>query len=278
MSIEANTYEELHICNVNEKTAQLCGAVSEYLLKTRGINFISLTVDGCIYESTEDETIEEGSDLYNACQSLAAAKEISLKLRSCNSGGVNWRLEAAFMKLFTDDAELEGNIIYRSTDYYDTDSGVDMYLYNENGLQRIQYTRSADCVADIKAWYCYTPTIRIADEEQQGNAKLHANIMAVVTKLCDLLGLTEEDKEDRLDDDWEDYGEIVLSGSVRFSTKDVPEIKELANQLVALLADSDSAEFEFEIYAVPDGEGDYDFASIAIAFNGTDITDKYCRF
>ena len=30
--------------------------------------------------------------------------------------------------------------------------------------------------------------------------------------------------------------------------------------------------------AVPDGEGDHDFASVAIAFNGTDITDKYCRF
>lgn len=31
MSIEANTYEELHICNVNEKTAQLCGAESLFL-------------------------------------------------------------------------------------------------------------------------------------------------------------------------------------------------------------------------------------------------------
>ena len=278
MSIEANTYEELHIYNVNEKTAQLCGAVSEYLLKTWGIHFISLTVDGCTYESTEDETIEAGSELYNACQDLTSAKEISLKLRSCNGGGVNWRLESAFMKYFTDDADLKSNVTYRSTDYYDTDSGVEMYLYNENGLQRMQYDSSADCVADIKEWDCYTPTFRIADEEQQENAELHANIMAVVTKLCDLLGLTEDDMEDRLDDDWEDYGEIVLSGSVRFATKDIPAIKELANQLAALLADSDSAEFEFEIYAVPDGEGDYDFASVAITLDGTDITDQYCRF
>lgn len=278
MSIEANTYEELHICNVNDKTVQLCGAVSEYLLKTWGINFISLTVDGCTYEGTEDETIEVGSDLYNACRNLVSAKDISLKLRSCNSGGVNWRLESAFMKLFTDDAELRGNVTYRSTDYYDTDSGVEMYLYNEKGLQRMQYTDSAACVADIKEWYCYTPTFRIADEEQQENTELHERIMAIANKLCGLLGLTEEDMEERLDDDWEDYGEIVLSGSVRFATKDIPAIKELANQLAALIADSDSAEFEFEIYAVPDGADDYDFASVAITLDGAAVADQYCRF
>ena len=278
MSIEANTYEELRIQNVNDKTAQLCGAVSEYLLKTWGINFISLTVDGSTYESTEDESIEAGSDLYNACQSLATAKEISLKLRSCNGGGVNWRLESAFMKHFTDDAALGDNVTYRSTDYYDTDPGVEMYLYNENGLQWMQYTGSADCVADIKEWYCYTPTLRIADEEQQDNTELHGKLMSVVTKLCSLLGLTEEDMEDRLDDDWTSYGEIILNGSVHFATKDIPAIKELANQLATLLGGSDSAEFEFEIYAVPDGEGDYDFASVAIALDGTTVADEYCRF
>lgn len=278
MSIEANTYEELHICNVNDKTVQLCGAVSEYLLKTWGINFISLTVDGSTYESTEEETIAEDSNLYNVCQGLASAKEISLKLRSCNGGGANWRLESAFMKLFTDDAELRGNVTYRSTDYYDTDPGVEMYLYNENGLQRMQYAVSAECMADIKEWYCYTPTFRIADEEQQENAELHERIMAIVNKLCGLLGLAEADIEDRLDDDWENYGEIVLGGSVRFATKDIPAIKELANQLAALIADSDSAEFEFEIYAVPDGEGDYDFASVAIERSNNIAEDTYCRF
>lgn len=274
MSIEANTYEELHICNVNDKTVQLCGAVSEYLLKTWGINFISLTVDGSTYESTEEETIAEDSNLYNVCQGLASAKEISLKLRSCNGGGANWRLESAFMKLFTDDAELRGNVTYRSTDYYDTDPGVEMYLYNENGLQRMQYADSAECMADIKEWYCYTPTFRIADEEQQENAELHERIMAIVNKLCGLLGLTEDDMEDRLDDDWEDYGEIVLSGSIRFSTENIPEIVKLANQLAAL----ETSEFEFEIYAVPDGEGDYDFASVAITLDGAAVADQYCRF
>ena len=274
MSIEVNSYEELSISNVNDKTAQLCGAVSEYLLKTWGINFISLTVDSCTYEGTEDETIEVGSDLYNTCRNLVSAKDISLKLRSCNGGGVNWRLEFAFMKHFADDAEVKANVTYRCTEYYDTDPGVAMYRYDKNGLHSMKYTDSAESVADIKEWYCYTPTLRIADDAQMGNAELHEQLIAIVKKLCDLFDLDEEDIEDRLDDDWEDYGEIVLSGSIRFTTENIPEIVKLANQLAAL----ETAEFEFEIYAVPDGEGDYDFASVAIEATGTAVKDSYCRF
>lgn len=278
MSIEANTYEELTIHNVNEKTAQLCDAVSEYLLTDWGIYSISLTVDGNTYESTEDDTIKEGSELYQVCQGLVGAKEIHLCLRSCNGGGSYWRLESSFMKYFEGDSDLKAYVTYRSTDYYDTDPGVEMYLYNENGLQYLEYTDTAESVADIKEWYCYTPEFRIADKAQKGNAELHEDIMAIVAKLCESFGLTEEDMEDRLDDDWEDYGEITMSWSVRFTTESIPQIVSLANRLVALLKDSESAEFEFELYAVPSGEGDYDFASVAIALDGETVTDQYCRF
>ena len=278
MSVEANTYEELTISNVNEKTALLCSAVSEYLLKTWGINYISLTIDGNSYESTEDDRIEEDGDLYHACQNLATAKEIFLKLRSTNDGGADWRLESCFMQYFKDDPGVKENVTYRSSDYYDTNPGVDMYLYNKNGLQRIDYTDTAECVADIKEWYCYTTAIRICDEEQQGNEELHERIMEILAKLCGLLGFDAEALEDRLSDDWEDYGEIVLDGSVRFATKDIPAIVALANQLFEFFKDSDSAEIEFEIYAVPDGKDDYDFASVAIAIEDNRAVDRYCRY
>ena len=140
------------------------------------------------------------------------------------------------------------------------------------------YTAAAKNVSDIKEWYCYTPVLRIADEEQSENAGLHERIMSIVTKLCGLFGLEEEEIEDRLDDDWEDYGEIILNGPVHFAGEDIPEIVEQANQLVALLNDSESAEIEFEIYALPDGEGDYDFASAAITLDGKVIVDSYCKF
>ncbi len=278
MSVEANTYEELKISNVNEKTAQLCSAVSEYLLQTWGINYIFLTVDGCSYESREDDRIEEGGDLYRACQSLATAKEVFLKLRSTNNGGAAWRLESCFMRHFTDDSEVKENTTYRSTDYYDTDPGVEMHLYDKNGLQHVSYADTAECVDDIKEWYCYTPSFRICDEEQQENEELHGRIIEIFTKLCGLIGLNSEDLEDRLSDDWEDFGEIVLDGSVRFATKDIPSIVALSNQLVALFENSDSAEIEFEIYAVPDGKDDYDFASVSIVIDDGTVVDRYCRY
>ena len=178
------------------------------------------------------------------------------------------------MKYFTDDADLKSNVTYRSTDYYDTDPGVGMYRYDKNGLQSMKYTDPAESVADIKEWYCYTPTLRIADDEQMGNAELHEQLIAIVKKLCARFGLDEDDMDDRLDDDWEGYGEIVLSGSIRFTTENIPEIVKLANQLAAL----EIAEFEFEIYAVPDGEGDYDFASVAIDFVNNIVVGSYCRF
>ena len=57
-------------------------------------------------------------------------------------------------------------------------------------------------------------------------------------------------------------------------TKNVTEIVKLANQLAAL----ETAEFELEIYAVPDGEGHYDFASVDIEATSTKVQDSYCRF
>ena len=54
--------------------------------------------------------------------------------------------------------------------------------------------------------------------------------------------------------------------------------EELLNQLATLLADSNSTEFKFESYTVPDGEGDYDFASVAMEISGTEMKESYCRF
>ena len=272
MGTEANSYEELYIYNVNDKTAEICGLLGEYLIANWDVRLLKLTVDDKHYET--ETTFTEGSELYSACKNLAAAKKVKLAFRSCGRLNVYWRQESSFMKHFTDDAEVKANVTYRCTEYYDTDPGVAMYRYDENGLQCMKYTDPAESVADIKEWYCYTPTLRIADDEQMGNAELHDQLIAIVKRLCDLFGLDEDDMEDRLDDDWEDYGEIVLNGSVRFSTANIPEIVVLIKKLAALK----TAEFELEIYAVPDGEGDYDFASVTIEVIDNAVKDYYCRF
>ena len=277
MSIEANTYEELYIKNVNEKTARICDSVGIYLTSTWGIIKLLLTVDGKEYHC-EDDRIGQDTELFSVCKKLAGSKEIRMAMRSSNGGGLLWRMESGFMKLFTDDAEVKENVVYRSTDYYDSDTGVDKYRYDINGLQAIQYNASAESIADIKRWYCYTPNIRICDEEDSDNAKLYKKIIGIMRKLGKLFGFEEDELEDRIDDGWEDYGEIVVEGSISFTTKQIPKIVEAANQLAKLLQDSESAEFEFEIYAVPDGEKDYDFASVAIELCDDAVKDSYARF
>ncbi len=77
---------------------------------------------------------------------------------------------------------------------------------------------------------------------------------------------------------WEDCGEINLLGGISFLNVDVPAIKDELNRLAELLTSSDGAEISVEIAAVPDGENDYDFASVAFSYDGEAVHDVYCRF
>ena len=279
MSVDANTYEEMTIHNVNDRTAEVARQLGEYLLKTWGICKLSLTVDGVQYGDDVDDKILEGSRLYEVCGKLAEAKEITLAMRSENGGGAGWRLESCFMRALTDDEVIRKNIVYRSTDYYDTDPGIDMYLYDDSGLRQPDYIDSAECVRDIKRWYCYTPTLRIADAEQSENAELHDSIMETLTELCrKCFGLDEDEIEDKLEDDWEDFGEIILNGSLSFANESIPEIVSSLTRLFEQVGQSDTAEIEFEMYAVPDGEDDYNFASVAISYDGEAIRTGFSRF
>ena len=279
MSVDANTYEEMTIHNANIGTAEVARQLGEYLLKNWGIYKLCLTVDGVRYGDDVDDKIQEGSELYEVCGKLAEAKEITLAMRSENGGGAGWRLESCFMRALTDDEVIRKNVVYHSTDYYDTDPGIDMYLYDENGLRQPDYTDSAECVRDIKRWYCYTPTLRIADAEQSENTELHDSIVETLTELCrKCFGLDEDEIEDKLEDDWEDFGEIILNGSLSFAGESIPEIIALLNRLFEHTRKSDTAEIEFETYSVPDGEDDYNFASVAIIYDGEAVRASYCRF
>ena len=278
MSIDANTYEELNINNVNEKTADLAAQVSKYLIETWGIIKLGLTVDGATYNSTY-ERIEEDSELYSVCQKLADAKEISLSLRSNNGGGAYWRIESSFMGTLTDDEELKNNVTYKSTDYYDTESYVDVYLYDKNGLTQPEYDKTAEDVKDIEKWYSYTAAINIIAEDEAENEELHNEIIATLTNLCtEYFGIVEDEVEDKLEDMWEDCGEINLLGGITFLNADISAIKEDLDRLVELVTASDNAEIIIEIGAVPDGENDYNFASVAFSFDGESVQDTYCRF
>lgn len=277
MSIDAYTCEELNINNVNEKTANLAGQVSKYLLETWGIINLELIVDGVSYNSTE-ERIEEDSELYSVCLKLADAKEISLSLRSNNGGGASWRIESSFMGSLTDDEAFRNNVTYKSTDYYDTDSGVEVYLYDKNGLTQPEFDKTAEDVKDIEKWYS-TPTIEITAEDEADNDELHNKITEILANLCtEYFGIDEDETEDKIDDMWEDYGEINFFGGITFSNSDIPAIKDEFNRLVELVRTSDNTEINIEIGAVPDGENDYNFASVSFLIENGEIKTEYCRF
>ncbi len=278
MSIDANTYEELYINNINEKTADLASQVGKYLLETWGIINLELTVDGVAYSST-DERIENDSELYFVCQNLEKAKEISFALRSVNGSSTYWRIESSFMGALADDEELKDNVTYRSTDYYDTESYIDVYLYDKNGLTQPEFDKTAEDVKDIEKWYSYTAVINIIDEKSADNEELHNEITEILTNLCtEYFGVDEDETEDKIDDMWEDCGEINFLGGITFLNSDIPAIKDEFNRLIELLSASDNAEINIEIGAVPDGENDYNFASVAFSIENGELKTEYCRF
>lgn len=274
MSIEANTYEELKISNVNEKTASLAVQVGKYLIKTWGIIRLELTVDGVVYGSTE-ERIEEGTEIYGICLNLVNAKEIYLSLRSVNNGGACWRIESSFMGALTDDEELKNNVTYKSTDYYDTDSYIDMYRYDKDGMSQPDYDSSFQDIADIEKWFCYTPEFVFTTEETD-NTELYEKVVNALKVFSEKL--EDYDFEDLVDDCFEDSGEIYINGSLSFATKSISEIEEIFSELSEELDSYEDVEFEFKIVAVPDGENDYNFASVAFSVEDDKIKTEYCRF
>lgn len=278
MSIEANTYEELKISNVNEKTALLAEQVGKYLIETWGIIKLELTVDGVVYVSKE-ERIEEGTEIYGICMNLVNAKEILLSLRSVNNGGACWRIESSFMGALTDDEELKNNVTYRSTDYYDTETYVDVYLYDENGLTQPEFDKTAEDVKDIEKWYSYDSIISISDEDLADNETLHDEIVEILTNLyTEYFGVDEDEIEDNFDDYWEECGEMYFFGGITFNNKDIPAIKEELSRMAELVTASGGDYINVEFSAVPDGENDYNFASVAFSVEDDKIKTEYCRF
>lgn len=276
MSFEVNTYEEMKINNVNEKTASIAFQVGEYLIKTWGINSIRLIADGEEFCETDVSSISEGSDLHKVCEKLGSYKNISLTLSSTNNGmGPGWRMLNTFMKNLSDDEEIKANVIYKSIDYYDTDSCVEMYLYDENGLRQPEYSESFESIADIEYWYCYTPEIYIGSDETD-NTELHDRIIDILKQAIDEAGAWDSDSF--IDDIFEDYGEIIGSGSLSFSTESIAKIAGLFQNLVDEIKKSETTELRLTIEAVPCGEDEYKFASVLIYIKDEKVRVSYCRF
>ena len=265
MSIEATTYEQINVKNNNEQTKAVAEKIGEYMLETWGILNLKMTVDGKAFE-TDEESITEDSEFYEVCKNLDSAKNFEISLRSCNAGGLAWRKESAFVSMLTDDESLTKNISYKSIDYYDTDSFVDACVFDENGLKcASKFDDAFETVADIKEWYSYSPEIHITSEGMNDNTQLHEAVLKNLTEILTSVCEYDEDELDfRLEDDWEDYGEMMIEGSLCFPSSKIKELKSCCENITREVNKYDSAKVELSINAVPNGEDDYDFAVLSI--------------
>ena len=279
MSIEANTYEEICVRNNGVKTAEFLERLKEYLNKTWGIVSLRLVIDGQSFSADDVETISDDVSLASAIDNLAIAKEVNLALRSCNAGGASWRLEQPFMVFLIENPELNDAISYRSIDYYDCDSCVDAYIYDKKGMHRVDYENGVEAVSDIQRWYSYTPAISIVDEGKALSVENYEALIEKLRKLC-INGFEweEENFEDRCEDDWEESGEIVINGSISFSSKNITYIAQICNDIANIVASNETVEFEFSVAAVSDGEDDYNFAVLSLEFDGESLNVSSVSF
>lgn len=275
MSVSVTTYEELRVNNVNNSTAELLRSVAEYLTKVWGIISLRLTLDGTSYETRIIDGISEDNELETAVGKMPEANEITLALRTCNGSNASW---SPFVQLLNKNSDLIGLVTYRSIEYYDTDAYVDTCVFDEKGLHEADWSDDIDAVRDIKKWFSNTPVLSIIDDEQNASNEVYETLMDKVRMLyCDCFGWQEEEFNDLCDDNWDDYSEIVLNGTVSFSSEKITEIKNLCNEIADIAADSELS-LELEIVAVPDGDDDYDFASLCLKYDGEKINLTSCRF
>ena len=254
MSVEANTFEKMSICNINKKTALVAEDVAKYLTQISGIRDFSLDVDGKTYTSNDDSLPEE---ILEVCRKLHAAKSIVFSLRSCTYIGISWKEEHGFLKHLTDDPELLDTIEYRCTEYYDQDSGVVIFRYGKKGGSDLEYTTDSSVVRDIATWFCYTPELSLQADDYEDE--------------------TEEDMDDVITDDWGDFGEMIFLHSLTFSTENIPKLLDKLQKLADIAAEN-NVRVSLEIAAVPDGENDYDFATVSITLKSGKVVAEYCIF
>lgn len=269
MSIEANTFEVLTIRNENEKTRGIAQYFGEYLMSTWGIIKLVMHVDGKEYR-TEEDSLDDSSEIYELCEHLEDYKSVVVSLRSQNAGGFAWRSETDFFKLLTDDEEVKSCVTYKSYDYYDTDNGIDLYSYGRNGVEKPEFDKTPDKVSDIMEWFCYTYDIHFENEDDF-DVGTHDIIMDNLVKVATSCNLEEDSVED-------DGCEIFVEGSLSFKTSSISEMADLLQKAVDAIKDVSGATCEIEINAVPDGAGDYDFASVRFVLRDGKVCVEYCRF
>ena len=188
------------------------------------------------------------------CGRLSKAKEIQLEMRS---KGMQFDLRYEFPE------ETKGDIFYKCTEYYDCDSNISLCVFDENGLRNLEkdYNGTSEDIKDIQEWYSETPIIHLTSENEMENEELYSCLLENLGKLKKLLDIHNYYEFDNFFDNcWKECGEMLFS------------------EIFKKLSSFESCNFELEIYAIPDGQDDYDFASVGFIIEDGQVKTKYIRF
>ena len=237
-----------------------------------------LNVDGKTYTSNDDSLPEKMLDI---CKELHTAKNITFHLRSCTNISISWKEEHSFLKHLTDDPELLDTIEYRCTEYYDQDSSVVIYRYDKRGSSNLlnEYTTDSSVIRKISSWFSYTPELSLQTDDYE-DENVHCQLLKCLKEIAILANCEdkiEDDIDDIITDDWEDFGELIFFHSLSFSTENIPDIVSELQKLVDIATEND-VHVSLEITAVPDGENDYDFATVSITLKNGKVVAEYCVF
>lgn len=268
MSIDANTYEEMRINLSDESCKALARAYGKYLLKTWGISSLWIEADGNNF-FTDEEEVEENSEIGKACAALDTFESVSINLMSENNGGLSWRREL-FLDMLKNSPDLYmGNVVYRSMDYYDVTPDIDLCVFDSNGLcfPECPGETGFEIVSDVTAWYCGTPEIRITTDDPD-NAELHDRVLGIMEQI---LQVVSDDDEIEVEDEWEDEGELLLSDSIRISGENAKIMKERLQKLTCCVAENRSLKMELHLNFVSDSEDDYPFSVLSYTIENGEI-------
>lgn len=275
-------FEKLEIKNVNEKTASIADWLGTYLKENDEIIKLTVDVDGKQYESDEED-ISGDSELVECCNGLKDAKQINITLRSENTFE-SFMQDSDCGNLFVNEQyidDLKGNVAYRNITYSDTDQEIFMALFDANGYKDVDCDSigniGVDKVEDIEVWYSNTPIIEVAVPDELTENQDFFDVLK--EKYRNLLSLTvdEDSVEDYLEDCFFDETNIEQPHVMQFKKENINNIIAALNDIKALAESYKDVELKVEIYALPDGSDDYEFAVLEIKLENDEFVIKSAR-
>lgn len=279
-------FEKIEIKNVNEKTADLAGWLGSYLNGSYEIIKLTVEVDGKQYECDEED-ISEDSELVECCENFKNAKQIKVTLRSENTFE-SFLCDSECGNLFVDEKyadDLKGNVIYHNITYSDTDQEIFMVLFDVDGYKYVDCDSTGnvgiDEVKDVTVWYSNTPIIEASvPDELTDNQEFFD---AMKEKYRNLLCLTVDEDwlaeylEGYIEDCFFDETNIEQPHAMRFKKENIDKVVSVLNDIKTLVDSYEDVELKVEVYALPDGPDDYEFAVLEIKLEDSEFVIKSAR-